>query len=194
MFTKSSTSFNTFAASGSERAAESLYNISMSKNAPRLPKDEVTFLENLSQNELQSRLLALHEAGWSLNVIGKSMKPVRPKTTVHFWIKKAEKTEQKREVPLPPPKSLTTSVPTKTAPRLRSISPGVPPDMKPRLRHLSAQARRYRAKSPAGSPLALANEELTAVAKTLRSMGVPTAAIAEAAGVSYRAMARRLSK
>jgi hypothetical protein len=32
------------------------------------------------------------------------------------------------------------------------------------------------------------------VAKTLRSMGVPTAAIAEAAGVSYRAMARRLSK
>jgi hypothetical protein len=166
----------------------------MTKNMPRLPKDEVTFLENLFQNELQSRLLALHEAGWSLSALGRSLKPSKPKTTVHFWIKKAEKVEQKRDIPLPPPKSLTTSVPTRTAPRLRSISPGVPPDIRPRLRHLSEQARRYRAKTPAGSPLALANEELTAVAKTLRSMGVPTAAIAEAAGVSYRAMARRLNK
>lgn len=166
----------------------------MVKQTPKLPKEEVTFLENLSQNELQSRLLALHEAGWSLSVLGRSLRPAKPKTTIHFWIKKAERTEQIRDVPLPPPKSLTTSVPTKTAPRLRSISPGVPPDMRPRLRHLSEQARRYRAKTPPGSPLALANEELTAVAKTLRSMGVPTASIAEAAGVSYRAMARRLSK
>lgn len=102
--------------------------------------------------------------------------------------------EQFRDIPAPPPKSLTTSVPTKSAPRLRSISPGVPPDMKPRLKELSALAQRYRAKTASDSPLALANDELTAVAKTLRSMGVPTAAIAEAAGVSYRAMARRLSK
>lgn len=173
---------------------KSLYNMLMTKNTPKLPKDEVKFLENLSQNELQSRLLALHEAGWSLNVLGRSFRPSKPKTTIHFWIKKAEKVEQKRDIPLPPPKSLTTSVPTKTAPRLRSISPGVPPDMRPRLRHLSEQARRYRARTPAGSPLALANDELTAVARTLKSMGVPTAAIAEAAGVSYRAMARRLSK
>jgi hypothetical protein len=66
--------------------------------------------------------------------------------------------------------------------------------MRPRLRELSAQAKRYRAKTAPDSPLALANDELTAIARTLRSMGVPTAAIAEAAGVSYRAMARRLSK
>lgn len=161
---------------------------------PRLPKDEVIFLKNLGQEDFESRLLALREAGWSLSQIGASLSPPKPKTTVHLWTSKAAKKEQIREIPLPPPRSLTTSVPTKNAPRLRTISPGVPADMKPRLRELSAKARRYRAKTPPGSPLALANDELTSVAKTLRSMGVPTAAIAEAAGVSYRAMARRISK
>jgi hypothetical protein len=66
--------------------------------------------------------------------------------------------------------------------------------MKPRLLELSTLARRYRARTVPDSPLAQANRDLTAMAIALRSMGVPTAAIAEAAGVSYRAMARRLSK
>jgi hypothetical protein len=101
---------------------------------------------------------------------------------------------QNRAIPSPPPKSLTTSVPTKNAPRVRSISPGVPPSMKPRLEALALLARRYRARTLPDSPLAQANRDLTAMAVALRSMGVPTAAIAEAAGVSYRAMARRLSK
>jgi hypothetical protein len=161
---------------------------------PRLPEDEVVFLTSLGQEDFESRLLALREAGWSLSQIGASLNPPKPKTTIHFWTSRATSKHQHREAPLPPPRSLTTSVPTKNAPRLRTISPGVPADMKPRLRELSSKARRYRAKTPPGSPLSLANDELTSVAKTLRSMGVPTAAIAEAAEVSYRAMARRLSK
>jgi hypothetical protein len=161
---------------------------------PLLPSDEVTFISSLPRPEAESRLRVLWEAGWSLQALGNSLQPQRPKTTIHFWVKRAQIVEQFRDIPSPPPKSLTTSVPTKSAPRLRSISPGVPPDMKPRLKELSALAQRYRAKTAPDSPLALANDELTAVAKTLRSMGVPTAAIAEAAGVSYRAMARRLSK
>lgn len=159
-----------------------------------LPEDEVTFIANLPRPEAESRIRSLWETGWSLQTIGDSLVPPRPKTTIHFWVKRAEVREQQRAVPTPPPKSLTTSVPTKTAPRLRSISPGVPPEMAPRLAELSAKAKRYRAKTAPDSPLAQANEELTTVAKTLRSMGVPTAAIAKAAGVSYRAMARRLSK
>jgi hypothetical protein len=160
----------------------------------KLPDDEVTFIAALPRPEAESRLRALWENGWSLQVLGNSLVPPRPKTTIHFWVKRAETVEQNRILPTPPPKSLTTSVPTKSAPRLRTISPGVPADMRPRLRELSAQAKRYRAKTSPNSPLAQANEELTAVARTLRSMGVPTASIAEAAGVSYRAMARRLSK
>jgi hypothetical protein len=159
-----------------------------------LPDDEVTFIQSLSRPEMESRLRKLWEAGWSLSVLGDSLSPQRPKTTIHFWVKRAEPMEQQRQIPLPPPKSLTTSVPTKTAPRLRSISPGVPSDIRDRIRELSDLARRYRAKTPPTSPIALANDELTAIARTLSSMGVPTQAIADVAGVSYRAMARRITK
>lgn len=159
-----------------------------------LPADEVNFITHLSRPDMESRLRALWEAGWSLALLGDSLNPPRPKTTIHFWVKRAPLKEQFRAIPTPPPRSLTTSAPTKAAPRVRSISPGVPPDLKPRLQELALLAQRYRARTPASSPLALANEELTAIAMTLRSMGVPTAAIAEAAGVSYRAMARRVSK
>lgn len=159
-----------------------------------LPEDEVTFIAQLPREEAESRIRALWESGWSLQTLGDSLVPPRPKTTIHFWVKRATPREQQRNLPVPPPKSLTTSVPIKTAPRLRSISPGVPPEMVPKLQQLSALAQRYRAKTPPDSPLAQANDELTAIARTLRSMGVPTAAIAKAAGVSYRAMARRLSK
>ena len=159
-----------------------------------LPTDEVVFINSLDRPAAESRIRALWEAGWSLSTIGESLEPPRPKTTVHFWVKRAASVEQKRLIPSPPPRSLTTSVPTKNAPRLRSVSPGVPPEMKPRLQELSILARRYRARTTPDSPLAQANRDLTAMAIALRSMGVPTAAIAEAAGVSYRAMARRLSK
>ena len=159
-----------------------------------LPQDEVAFIAALPRPEAESRLRSLCEAGWSLQVLGNSLNPQRPKTTIHFWVKRATPLEQQRAIPAPPPKSLTTSVPTKSAPRLRSISPGVPADMRQRLKQLSDLAKSYRAKTAPDSPLAQANDELTSIARTLRSMGVPTASIAEAAGVSYRAMARRLSK
>lgn len=162
-------------------------------NQPRLPLDEVTYVSSLPRAELESRLRVLWHTGWSLAVIGDSLNPPRPKTTIHFWVRRAEDVKQFRSVPVPPPKSLTTSTPTKNAPRLRSISPGVPTDIRITLRELSILSRRYRAKTSPESPLAKANIELTRIAKDLRSKGVPTAAIAEASGVTYRAMARRLS-
>lgn len=171
-------------------SAKSLYNRAMAL----LSDDEVIFLESLPRAAFESRLRALWKSGWSLNTLGQSLKPPRPKTTIHFWVRRAADEEQIRTIPAPPKKSLAAETPTKKPPRLRSVSPGVPQDMKPKLRELASQARRYRARTPASSPFAQANEELTTIALTLRSMGVPTAAIAEAAGVSYRAMAKRLSK
>lgn len=163
-------------------------------NPPKVPIDEIIYISTLTRLEMESRLRSLWKAGWSLNVIGSSLNPTVPKTTVHFWVRRAPDVKQLKAVPLPPPKSLTTSVPTKHAPRLRSISPGVPPEIRIRLRELSALSKRYRAKTAPSSPLAQANNELTQIARQLRNRGVPTATIAEAAGVTYRAMARRLSK
>ncbi len=163
------------------------------KNKPKLPKEEIKFLLSLSQEAFTARLRCLWEAGWSLGIIAESFTPPKPKSTIHFWVKNAAQQEQIKPIPETPAKSLTVLSPLSDTPRLRSISLGVPPELKPRLKHLSSLSRRYRAKSAPNSELALANSELTELAKSLHNRGVSTAAIAEAAGVTYRAMARRIS-
>jgi hypothetical protein len=158
-----------------------------------LPLDEVEFLSGLTISQRDSRLLLLHEAGWSFSILGKSID--RPKTTVHFWVKNAQRDLTLTRQPVPRPfLPLKASLPFSKGLRTRFISPKVPPDLRPLLRELSPPSRRYRARTPKNSPLAQANEQLTDLAVRLRLQGVPTADIAEAAGVSYRAMARRIAK
>lgn len=163
------------------------------KKKTRLPADEVRFLASLPPQALQARLRALWKVGWSLKIMADSLEPKKPKSTVHFWVQNAQDEPQSRPVPPTPPKSLTSTAPLSSSPRTRSISPSVPPDLKPRLRELSALSRLYRAKTPPTSPLALANREFTDLARELYNRGIPAADIAEAAGVTYRAIARRLS-
>lgn len=158
-----------------------------------LPLEEVEFLSTLSIAQRDSRLLLLHEAGWSFAILGRSIN--RSKTTIHFWVKNAKRDSTLIQQPVPRPfLPLKASLPFSKGLRTRSISPKVPPDLRPLLRELSLQSRRYRARTPKNSPLAQANEQLTDLAVRLRLQGVPTADIAEAAGVSYRAMARRIAK
>jgi len=157
-----------------------------------LPPEEVEFLSNLPLHHRDSRLLLLHEAGWSFSALGRSLD--KPKTTIHFWVRNAARDPilARRAIPKPP-LPLRASLPFTRGLRTRSISPKVPPDLRPRLRELSLQSRRYRARTPENSPLAQANRSLTQLAVALRLQGVPTADIADAAGVSYRAMARRIA-
>lgn len=159
-----------------------------------LPHDEVTFLESLPIHQMHARLAMLHQSGWSLSQLASSLNPPRPKTTVHFWIRNSVCDPALSRRPTPaPPLPLTALVPSARTPRTRSISPKVPPALAPRLAELSITARRYRAKTPQASPIAQANRELTELALNLRRSGVSTADIARAAGVSYRAMARRIA-
>lgn len=163
------------------------------KHKQKLPDDEVRFIASMPQELIPGRLRALWNAGWSLGVIAKSLKPVRPKSTVHFWVKNASEEEQTRTIPAPPAKSITASAPLASAPRTRSISPEVPPELIPHLRELAGLSKRYRAKTPSSSPFAQANREFTEISLELYHRGVPAASIAEAAGVTYRAMARRIA-
>jgi hypothetical protein len=157
-----------------------------------LPQDEIDFLQTLTPEKRNSRLAALHEAGWSLSVLSRST--ATPKTTVHFWIKNAPATPLTPHKPVPQPSiSITKRLQNGHMLKIRTISPKVPPDLVPTLRDLSTKSRRYRSRTPAGSPIAVANRELTRLALNLHSQGVSTAALAEAAGVSYRAMARRIA-
>lgn len=165
----------------------------MRPHAAQLPHEEVRYLESLSISERDSRLKVLHEAGWSLNSLAKAIQA--PKTTVHFWVRNAQGSPKATERIIPaPPRSLTALVPAPYASRVRCVSPKVPPDLRPRLRELSELSKRYRSRTPSTSIFAQANRELTDLALSLRENGVPTSDIASAAGVSYRAMARRLEK
>lgn len=163
-----------------------------------LPQSEIDLLAALSETNtaaFHSRLRALWESGWSLSVLGNSVSPKRPRATIHYWVKKAVQTPQIAAIPTPEfNKPLTTAllgvVPAKT----RTISPSVTPETAAKLRSLSLQARRYRARTADGNKFAVANREFTDLVKQLRSEGVPAVDIAEAAGISYRAVARRASK
>ena len=163
------------------------------KSTTRLPSDEIDFIRSQPHHTQQARLSVLHHAGWTLSALARSLDV--PKTTIHFWIRSATPDPAMQRHPIPaPPLPITSVLPTRYAPRIRSISPKVPPDLRPKLRQLSEMSRRCRAKTPPNSPIALANRELTALAINLRAKGVPTADIADAAGVSYRAMARRIAQ
>lgn len=160
----------------------------------KLPSGEVKFLSGLPPTERNSRLRALWLAGWSLGEISSSLIPIKAKSTVHFWVRNATDLPQSRPVPSSPSKSLIASAPTSESIKLSSISPKVPPSLKDKIRELSILARQYRANTSPNSRYALANLELTQIARTLKNQGVSTAEIASAAGVTYRAMAKRLSK
>ena len=159
-----------------------------------LPSDEIRFLEALPTSDMHSRLAFLHRQGWSLASLARSLTPPRPKTTLHYWIRNAPTPkEQRRPAPVPPTHTLMSALPVLRGVKVRSISPKVPPDIRPRLRELAQLSRRYRAKTPSTSPTAQANRELTQLALQLHSHGVPTSEIAAAAGLTYRAVARRIS-
>jgi|AntAceMinimDraft_1070359.scaffolds.fasta_scaffold02023_9 hypothetical protein len=159
-----------------------------------LPQDEVRFLEALPIPEMHSRLAALHHNGWSFAALGRSLNPEKAKTTVHYWVRNAPTpTPQRRAIPQAPNHSLFHAVPTLRTPQARSIAPKVPPDLRPHLRELAQLSRRYRARTPGNSVTAQANQELTRLAVQLHSYGVPTSDIAAAAGITYRAVARRIS-
>jgi len=159
-----------------------------------IPTDEARHLSSLDPDALRARLRALWDAGWSLAALGAALVPPSPKSTVHSWVRYEPPPEGDSDRPVPlPPGPVGAGLPTDSPTRVRTLSPLVPPDLAPRISALATLARRHRAGTPPDSPYRLANEELTTVARTLRSMGVPTAEIARAAGVSYRAMARRLA-
>lgn len=155
----------------------------------RLKPDEVRYLTTLSPQDLSSRLLALYDSGWSLNILAQSLNPPKAKSTVHFWVSNATPKEQERPIPPIP----LTPLPSVPGTSVRSVSPSVPKDIGIQLATLAPLASKYRANTPPDSLIAMANRELTEISLTLSRRGVPVIDIAYAAGVSYRSIARRVA-
>jgi hypothetical protein len=148
-----------------------------------LPEDELRFLNSCGPL-IPDRLHHLHQLGWSLSTLGKSLDPPRPKSTVYNWIKSVETPHTFSEpTPTPPPKFV-----------VRPLSPKVPPSLIPELQRLSLLAQKCRARTPPASPYKKANDRLTQLVTDLYLKGVPVDTIAKATGVSARAMFRRVDK
>ena len=154
-----------------------------------LPAGEYDVLSNqLGPDQFYTRVRQLYQAGWTLQAIGNLWSPPKRRSTVRYWINRASDTVSV-DIPLPTPKQKPKGYVSR-----RPVSPGINPADLARIEQLSPLARRYRSKMASNSPQAIANEELTIICVRLHQSNVTVRELAAAAGVTYRAMSRRLGK
>ena len=171
------------------------YNREMSRRSARgqkLPPQEVEFLNSLAADDLVVRVKALYVEGWSLQCIGEALSPKRPRTTIRSWVLRASSQEKSgievidAPIPLPKPKVEGGSY------QKKRNSPGVPQGALEDIKHLAPLARTFRSRMASTSAPAVANQRLTELCKDLHSQNVSIRELAEAAGVTYRAMYKRV--
>jgi len=155
-----------------------------------LPVYEAKYLTALEGYELHARARMLYQAGWTLRSIGESFQPARARSTVRYWIN--------TPLPIAGPAPLMPTAPVPTL--ATTVAPPRPPrraltpSEKTEIAELAPVARKYRATMAPGHRAAIANRTLTDICATLHHTDrVTIRDLAEAASVSYRAMARRVS-
>ena len=148
------------------------------RNQP-LPPSEVEKLLSLRGVELKARCYNLYEAGWTLSAIGAPLNKAR--STVRSWVTSGP--YRKQDVPLPEDRSYIPKKPQ---------NPGISPAEAETIQRLAPQARKYRARLAEGHPATVANRKLTNLCISLHERGVPLQDLADVAGVTYRAMYRRV--
>jgi hypothetical protein len=165
-----------------------------SRNQP-LPPEEAASLNSLSPDDLIKRVYDLYQEGWTLQAIGDALTPPRPRSTVRSWLLRfqlpgeRELDQEVVDAPIPTPTY-------KTAPggyqKRRPVSPGILPDELELIRELAPHARQFRAKVSSVDSTRVANDQLSAICIRLHASGVSIKELAEAAGVTYRAMYKRI--
>ncbi len=158
-----------------------------------LPPEEKRYLRSLPQEELIKRVYDLYHSGWTLQAIGDSLTPPRPRSTVRSWLLRFTPPTERDlvDAPIPTPNPNYITHPDgyqKTTPE----SPGILPDEVELIQSIAPIARQYRAKMSTSSAAAVANDQLYAICIRLHANGVSIKELAKAAGVTYRAMYRRV--
>ena len=163
----------------------------MSRRSARgqhIPPHEVEYLNSLKGEQLYDRVKALYDAGWSLQTLGDSLLPKHPRSTIRTWVQRATG-QNMTDAPIPTPKLKT---PQGGYQKVRPESPGIPQDDLEIIRQLAPLARSYRSRMAMTSAAAVANDRLTALCILQHQKGVSIKELAEAAGVTYRAMYKRI--
>lgn len=113
----------------------------------------------------------------------------------------AERSTLSSHTPAPAPAPAPAKRPRRPeglAPRERRVfddeSPRIPQNLQKKIAQLAPLARRYRARANPNGAYAMANDELTEICISLHRSGVSVRELSQAAGVTYRAMARRLGR
>jgi len=147
-----------------------------------LPLTEQKFLKSIATDlpQLKARCYCLYQAGWTLSAIGEPLG--RARSTVRSWIVSGPYPAQS-DIPQPIDKTYV---------RKRPVSPGISDTDLTRLRALAPLARRYRARFPESHSATIANNNLSTLTRQLHSEGVSIQELADATGVTYRAMYRRV--
>ncbi|URP22149.1 DNA binding protein [Microbacterium phage Big4] len=161
-----------------------------SARGQNLPEYEAEILRNLDGNELFQRARMLYQSGWTLRSIGEAFEPPRARSTVRYWINSPT-----------PIASVYTDLPTTPIPTLQTAATRPKKPRRPltapeasRIAQLAPSARKYRATMKPGHASAKANREMTELCARLHHIErVTIGDLADAANVSYRAMARRVS-
>lgn len=155
-----------------------------------LPAYEIQHLNDLEGYELYARARLLYQQGWTLRAIGEAFEPSRARSTVRYWINTPTPIASVyNPYPTAPVPTLATSASSSRPPR-RALTPAE----YSKIAELAPVARKFRATMNPGHPSARANRELTKLcAKLHHEERVTIRDLAEAASVSYRAMARRVS-
>ena len=171
-----------------------------------LPAAECDFLRVLIGEELYARAKELHSVGWSVTAIANAFDPPKPRSTVHTWLSRPHTTTHTRPIPLlSSSPSLSSSLiaaaensaqarPKRERRVYTPSSPALTTAEKERIKVVAPLARRYRARANPTGVYASANDELTNLCQAAYRRGAPISELAAAAGVTYRAMARRLGK
>lgn len=156
-----------------------------------LPPDEAKILQGLQTYSLFARCAQLFHAGWTLRAIGEAFDPPRPRSTVQTWVDRGMNT-----LPLHPLEPVIT--PELATPKVyistKNPSPGIGAADLREIQTLAPIARRYRAGMSPEHGAARANSALTALCSSLYLHDVTIRELADAAGVTYRAMAKRVGK
>ena len=161
----------------------------------KLPPPEVEYLNSLPKDAVIYRVKMLFDEGWSLDAIGESFQRRRQRSTVRSWVLRAEADWDEDaclfflDAPIPSPKLRT---PEGGYQKVRPSSPGIPQGDYEQIHYLAPLARTYRSKMSSTSVPAVANQRLTDLCKRLHQNNVSIKELAEAAGVTYRAMYKRI--
>jgi hypothetical protein len=151
----------------------------------KLPPHEVELLNSITIDALIGRVNALYLAGWPLQSIGEALSPERPRTTIRSWVLKNQLNTVDAPIPLPKKADSEGKKP-------KRANQGIPQTVFEDIKQLAPLARTFRSRMASTSAPAVANERLTSICKELYATKVSIKVLAEAAGVTYRAMYKRI--